>query len=72
MSQIDKEAEIKKSITEKNRDAIEWKNIIKIEGVEESSSYSFVNILDSDQEDLVVPSHWSPTLIEAPLPEHLV
>ena len=30
-----------------------------------------MNILDSDQEDSVVPSHRSPTLIEDPLPEHL-
>ena len=31
----------------------------------------FVNILDLDQDDSVVPSHQSPTMIEAPLPKHL-
>ena len=31
----------------------------------------FVNILDSDQEYSDVPVHRSPTLIEAPFPEHL-
>jgi len=30
-----------------------------------------VNILNSDQEDSVVSSHRSPTLVEATLPKHL-
>ena len=63
MTKIDKEAEIKKAIAEKNRAAIERKDPIRIEDREESSSSSFVNILDSGQEDSVVPSHRSPTLI---------
>ena len=73
MTKIDKEAEIKKAITQKNIAAIEWKNIIRIEDVEEPSSSSSMSMcsLDSDKEDSEVPSHWSPTLIEAPLPEHL-
>ena len=73
MNKVDKEAEIKKSIVEKRRVAIERKNIIKIEDVEESSSSSLISIhdLDSNKEDSEVPSHWSPTLIEAPLLEHL-
>ena len=40
MTKIKKEAEIEKSIVEKNRVAIERKNIIRIEDVEESSSSS--------------------------------
>ena len=36
MTKIDKEAEIKKAIVEKSRAIIEWKNIIRIEDVEES------------------------------------
>ena len=40
MTKIDKEAKIKKAIAEKRKDAIEWKNIIRIKDVEESSSSS--------------------------------
>ena len=73
MTKIDKEAEIQKAIAEKRRATIEWKNIIRIENVEESSSSSSMSMynLDSDREDSEVPSHQSPTLIEDPLPEHL-
>ena len=73
MTKDGKEVEIQRVIAEKNRTSIEWKDPIRIEDREESSSSSsmFVNILDLDQEDSVVPSHRSPTLIEAPLPEHL-
>ena len=39
MSKIDKEVEIKKSIKEKNKVASEWKNIIRIKDVEESSHH---------------------------------
>ena len=64
---------MKKAIAEKNRAAIERKNIIRIEDVEESSSSSSMSMYnpDSDKEDLEMPSRQSPTLIEAPLPEHL-
>ena len=73
MTKIDKEVEIKKAIVKKSWVAIERKNIIKIEDVEESSSSSSMSMysLDSDREDLEMPSRQSPTLIEAPLPEHL-
>ena len=73
MIKIDKEAEIMKAIAEKSRATIEQQNIIKIEEVEESSSSSSMPMynLDSDKEDSEVPSRRSPTLIEAPLPEHL-
>ena len=73
MIKVDKEEEINKSIVEKRRDDIERKNIIKIEDVEESSSSSLMSMynLDSDKEDSKVPSRRSPTLIEAPLLEHL-
>ena len=59
MTNIDKDAEIKKAIAKKNRAAIEWKNIIRVEDVEESSSSSSMSMynLDSDREDLEVPSH---------------
>ena len=48
MIKIDKEEEIKKSIVEKNKDASEWKNIIRIEDVEESSSSSSMSIYGID------------------------
>ena len=72
MSKIDKEAEIKRSIEEKNRAGSEWKNIIKIEDAEESSSSSSMSMysIDSYQEDSEVPSHRTPTLIEAQLLEN--
>ena len=67
MSKIDKEAETKKFIEENNRVASEWKNLIRIEDVEESSSSSSMSMcsINSNQEDLEVTSHRSPTLIEA-------
>lgn len=71
MTKIDNESKIKESIVEKDRAAIGLKYPIRVEDREESSSSSFVNILNSDQEYPVVSSHRSPTLIEAPLPEHL-
>ena len=72
MLKIDKEAEINKAIVEKNRAASEKKNIIKIKDVEESSSSSSMSMysLDSDREDLEVPSRRSPTLIEDQLPKN--
>jgi hypothetical protein len=72
MLKIDKEAEIKKTIVEKNRVASERKNIIRIEDLEESSSSSSMSMysIDYDREDSEVPSGRSPTLIEAQLPEN--
>ena len=71
MSNVDKDAEIKKSIEEKNKVASEQNNLIKIEDEEESSSSSSMSIyiIDSDQEDSKVPSYQSPTLNEVQIPE---
>ena len=73
MTKIDKEVEIKKAIDEKNKASIEKKNIIRIKDVKESSSSSSMSMysLDLKKEDSEVPSHRSPTLIEAPLRQHL-
>ena len=67
MSKIDKEAETKKTIEEKNKAASKRKNLIKIKDEKKSSSSSsmFIYSIDSDQENSEVPSCWSPTLIEA-------
>ena len=58
MSKVDKEAETKKSIEEKNKVARKRKNLIRIEDEEESSSSSSMSMysIDSDQEDSEVPS----------------
>ena len=52
MSKVDKEAETKKSIEEKNKVASEWKNLIRVEDEEESYSYSSMSMysIDSDRE----------------------
>ena len=75
MIQIDKEAEIQKTKSEKRKATIEQRNIIRIENKEEESSYSSMSMycVDSDREDSDVPSHRSPTVIlyDAPLPMHL-
>ena len=75
MIKINKEAVIQKSKEKKNKDAIERRNIIRVEDEEESSSSSSMSMdnLNSDKEDSNVPSHRSPTLIlqDAPLPMHL-
>ena len=70
MLKIDKEAEIKKAIDEKNRVASEKKNIIETNVVEESSSSYSMSMYspDSDREDSEVPSRRTPTLIKAQLP----
>ena len=72
MIKIDKEADIKKTIVEKNKYASEKKNIIRIKDVEESSSSSSMSMysLDFDREDLEVPSCRSTNLIEAQLSEN--
>ena len=48
MSKIEKEAETKKTIEEKNRVSSEQKNLIKIEDVEESSSSSSIPMYSID------------------------
>ena len=72
MLKIDKKAEIKKAIDEKNRVASEQNNIIRIKDVEESSSLSLMPMysLDCNKKDSKVPSHRSPTLIEPQIPEN--
>ena len=75
MTKVDKEAKIKKTNAQKIRASIERKNIIQIEDVKESSSSYSMSMynLDSDNEDLEVPSHRSPTLTlqNVPLPKNL-
>ena len=75
MTRIDKEVEIQKAKEEKNKVAIEWRNLIRIEDEEEESSSSSMSmyILDLDKEDSNMLSHRSPTVIvhDAPLPMHM-
>jgi hypothetical protein len=67
MSKVDKEAKTKKAIEEKNRVASKWKNLIRIEDMEESSSSSSMSMysIDYDREHSEMPSRQSTTLIEA-------
>jgi hypothetical protein len=71
MSKVDKEAETKKAIEEKNKVASERKHLIRIEDVEESSSSSSMSMYSivSDRESSKVSSHRSPTLIEVQILE---
>ena len=71
MSEMDKEAETKKAIEEKNKVACEWKNLVRVEDVEESYSSSSLSMysIDSDRESSEVPSFRSPTLIEVQIPD---
>jgi hypothetical protein len=71
MSKMDKEAETKKSIKEKNKVSSERKNLIIIEDEEESLSSSSMSMysIDSNRESSYVPSRRSPTLIEIQIPK---
>ena len=71
MTKVDKEVETKKAIEEKYRIASGWKNLIRIEDVEESSSSSSMSMysIDSNREISEVPSRRSPTLIEVQIPK---
>ena len=71
MSKVDKEAETKKTIEEKNKVAREQKNLIRIEDEEESSSSSSMSMysIDFDRESSEVPSRRSPTFIEVQIPD---
>ena len=75
MVQIDKEAKRKKSKLEKSKSTMEKRNPIRIKDCEEGSSSSSMLMynLDSDGEDIDVPSKQSPTIIlhDAPLPIHM-
>ena len=70
MSKVDKEAKTKKSIEEKNKVASEWRNLVRIEDQEESSSFSSMSMysIDFDRESSEVPSRVSFTLIESQIP----
>ena len=71
MSKVDKEAELKRAIAERNKVASEWINMITIEDEEESSSSSsmFMNNIESNRKGSEVSSYWSPTLIEVQIPD---
>ena len=70
MSQMDKEAELKKAIEVKNKVSSEWLNIVRIED-EESSSSSSMSLynIDSNEKDSEISSRRYPTLIETQVPE---
>ena len=69
MSQIDKEADVKRDLALKHKVSIERVNIVRIEDEESScsSSMSLYNI-DSNTKDSDVSFCWSPTLVEAQIP----
>ena len=70
MSQIDKEAEVKRAIEVKHKVSTERVNIVRIEGEESSSSYSMsLYNIESDRKDSEVSFHRSPTLVEAQVPD---
>ena len=66
ISKVDKEAEIKRAIEEKNKVASERDNVVRIEDEEESSCSSSMSMysIESDRKGLEVSSHRSSTLIE--------
>ena len=69
MSQIDKEADLKRALELKHKVSSERINIVRIqdEGSSSSSSMSLYNI-DSDGKDSEVSSRRSPTLVEDQIP----
>ena len=75
MDQIDKEVERQMSKLEKNKASMQRKNPIRVEDCEKNSSFSSMSmyILDSNGEDLDVPSTQSPTAVlhDSPLPFHM-
>ena len=70
MSQIDKEAEIRRAIEVKHKISSKRVNIVRIED-EESSSSSSMSLynFESDIKDLELSSCRSPTLVEAQVPD---
>ena len=66
MSKIDKEAELKTTIEERNKVSSERDNNVRIEVEEESSSSSSMSMysIESDRKVLEVSSFQSPTLLE--------
>ena len=71
MCKVDKEAELKRAIEERNKIASKRDNIVKIEDEEESSSSSsmFMYSIESDRKGSEVSSRRSPTLVEVQIPD---
>ena len=72
MSQIDKEAELKRALELKHKVSSKQINIVRIEDEESSSSYSMsLYNIESNRKDSKVSSRRSPTLIEVKIPDKL-
>ena len=75
MIQIDKEAERQKYNIEKNKVAIEWKILPRVEDYEDDSSSSSMSMynLDSSEKDSEFLSNWTPIVVlhNAPLLIHM-
>ena len=70
MSQIDKEAELKRAIEVKHKVSSERVSIVRIEDEESSSSSSMsLYIIESDKKDSEVSSSRSPALLETQVPD---
>jgi hypothetical protein len=71
MLKIGKEAELKRSIEERNKVSSERENIIRIEVEEGSSSSSLMSMynIESNRKGSEVSSHQSPTLLEVQIPD---
>ena len=69
MSKVDKEAELKRTIEERNKS--EQDNIVRIEVEDESSSSSSMSMYntESDIKGSEVSSRRSPTLLEVQIPD---
>ena len=71
MSKIDKEAELKRTIEERNKVSSKRDNIVKLEVEEESSSSSSMSMynIESDRKGSEVSSRRSPTVLEVQIPD---
>ena len=70
MSQIDKEAELKRAIEVKNKVSSERMNVVRIEDEESSSSSSMsLYSVESNGKDSEVSSRQTPTLVETQVPD---
>ena len=70
MSQIDKDAELKRAIEVKNKVLSEQMNVVRIEDEESSSSSSMsLYSIDFNEKDLEVSSCQTPTLVEIQVPD---
>ena len=72
MSKVDKEAELKRTIEERNNVSSERDNVVRIEVEEESSSSSSMSMynIESDRKGSKVSSRRSPTLLEVQVPNN--